>query len=975
MIFSSGEFVAGRFRIVRPLGMGAMGEVYEGYDTEVHDRVALKTIRADAEPSGSFSDRFRQEIRIARQITHPNVCRIFDLYRHPLTSGQSVLLLAMELLEGETLAQRIARIGRIPSSEALELAAQMANGLTAIHAMRVVHRDFKSSNVILASGSNGPARAVVTDFGLARSMTGDGDSHTQSGHVVGTPAYMSPEQLRGEKPTAASDIFALGVVLYEMLTGRRPFQGQERQWPILPPSNVISGLSPNWDKLILRCLEADAGKRFQSAADVRAAIDAEIRSGGVRDPAATTKTLVAAKRPSRQLAIYAGVCVALLLAAATWLMVLPSKERSTAELWYDRGVDALRDGSYYKASNALTRAVSLDRGFPMAHARLAEAWMELDFPDKAKEEFLIAAGPGLSSLPAVHQKYVEALRCTMTRDFPGAIAQYEAILRQTPHNESAKAYVDLGRAYERAELPQKALLAYKTATELEPQGPAAFLRLAELQSRTLDPSAANRNFGIAENLYRGVSDVEGEAEVLYQRGLALNQQQKFDEARELLEQALTKARAVNSHYQEVKTLLQLSIGHSLQGNAALAQVTAEKALAIARQDGIEGLTARGLVDLGNTFFLEARYAEAEKYFKDAEELARKSNSTRNQVRAQFALGNLDITRGNPDEGLPLLERCLEYYEKGNFGKEALQALVLIARGKRQKAAFDGAMKTFQRQNELATQAGDLFQQALAVEGMGNVLLEQEQYPAALEHYVKCQELGGKLRNRLFVSRSLENQGQTSWRLGRYAEARTAFGASRRIAEEAGDSGRPLLRAISESEAEMALSQQNFAEAIRRTQTILNGEESRKSMLAIRAQLVSGIAQMLSGEKNLGLKTCSAAADLAGGLTDRSLLSAARLVLAKAMLEAGDAPGALRMALELQKGFLTSHQWDSEWHCWLIASQASRRLGDAQNSRDHAERALAILSQLKHDWGDSNYDQYLKRKDIRGDQDQLSKLRF
>jgi eukaryotic-like serine/threonine-protein kinase len=280
---SEGEVLAGRFRIVRFIAAGGMGEVYEAEDEELRERVALKIIRAEILAQPNAVARFKREVHLARKVTHANVCRIFDLFRHQGESGKTAyetVFVSMELLHGKTLRERLQAGGCLPVEEARLLVEQMAAALGAAHAVGIVHRDFKPGNVVLV-GEPGRWRAVVTDFGLAlRSLTSDDSAPLATGPGVwGTPAYMSPEQLEGRPATLASDIYALGLVIYEMVTGARPFQGdtpmaaalKRLREPPVPPGGLRADLGPVWESAILRCLERDPAQRFPSA---RAVVEA-----------------------------------------------------------------------------------------------------------------------------------------------------------------------------------------------------------------------------------------------------------------------------------------------------------------------------------------------------------------------------------------------------------------------------------------------------------------------------------------------------------------------------------------------------------------------------------------------------------------------------------------------------------------------------------------------------------------------------
>src|SRR5260221_167984 len=265
--FAAGELAAGRWRIVRLLGAGGMGEVYEAEDTQLHGRGGLKALPSRLSGDAEAISRLRREVQLARKVTHPNVCRIFDLGLHE-QAGRATAFLTMELLAGETLAARLGRAGPLPTAQALPLLTQMASALDAAHAADVLHRDLKSGNVLLAPGE----RAMLMDFGIARRRGSD------SGTIYGSPDYMAPEQLAGFEVTAAADIYALGVVAYEMVTGKLPFPrdatpAQRLVDPPTPPGTMAPGLDPRWQAAILRCLERKPLARFRSGAELIRALE------------------------------------------------------------------------------------------------------------------------------------------------------------------------------------------------------------------------------------------------------------------------------------------------------------------------------------------------------------------------------------------------------------------------------------------------------------------------------------------------------------------------------------------------------------------------------------------------------------------------------------------------------------------------------------------------------------------------------
>lgn len=288
-----GKTIAGRFRIVRFIAVGGMGEVYEAEDLELRERVAIKTVPTRLLKPKALSD-LRREVQLARKVTHPNVCRIFDLFREPGGSEQQqTLFVSMELLHGRTLAKGLDEGGALDVRTAAPLIRQLASGLIAAHEVGVIHGDLKPGNVFLvdARRPNERVRVVITDFGLAIPSLDFAPSSLATlsnlgndGSIRGTLAYMAPEQLEGRRATVASDVYAFGVVIYEMMTGSRPFLDDKP--PLLinailnrrpaTPSSLRSTISKHFDKIILKALEKDPLSRYRSADEVLKALESGV---------------------------------------------------------------------------------------------------------------------------------------------------------------------------------------------------------------------------------------------------------------------------------------------------------------------------------------------------------------------------------------------------------------------------------------------------------------------------------------------------------------------------------------------------------------------------------------------------------------------------------------------------------------------------------------------------------------------------
>lgn len=295
--FEPGAIVEGRYRIIGLLGRGGMGEVYRADDLRLGQAVAIKLLPDTLSADPQRLVQFHNEVRIARQVSHPNVCRVYDIGDLPIADTTPVrhqLYLTMEYVDGEDLSSLLRRIGRLPEDKALDIARQICAGLAAAHARGVIHRDLKPANIMLDSAG----QARLMDFGLAA-------VGTVTEVRAGTPAYMAPEQLSGTGVTVQSDIFALGLVLYELFTGRRAFQAKtlgelvelHQTNTLVAPSALVPGLNPAIERVILRCVRANPDERPASAMAVAAALP-----GG--DPLAAA--LAAGETPSPQMVAAAG---------------------------------------------------------------------------------------------------------------------------------------------------------------------------------------------------------------------------------------------------------------------------------------------------------------------------------------------------------------------------------------------------------------------------------------------------------------------------------------------------------------------------------------------------------------------------------------------------------------------------------------------------------------------------------------------
>lgn len=360
--FIPGTLVAGRYRIISLLGAGGMGEVYRATDLTLAQPVALKFLSASGSTSLRMLELFHNEVRVARQVSHPNVCRVYDV-----GEADGMPYISMEYVDGEDLAALLTRIGRLPADKALEIARKICAGVAAAHDKGVIHRDLKPANIMLDRRGN----VVIMDFGLAAVADQLKGAEARSG----TPAYMAPEQLRGESATAKSDIYALGLVLYEVFTGRRVYEAGtlaellrlQESGQITSMSAIAAEIDPAVEKAIRRCLESDPARRPDSALAVSAALP-----GG--DPLAAA--LAAGETPSPELVAASGATeglplgksVPLALGLAGLIIAIPFL-RINVELHsltpYEMSVDALAQKVREHASALGYTSIPADRKYDL----------------------------------------------------------------------------------------------------------------------------------------------------------------------------------------------------------------------------------------------------------------------------------------------------------------------------------------------------------------------------------------------------------------------------------------------------------------------------------------------------------------------------------------------------------------------------------------------------------------------------------
>jgi tetratricopeptide (TPR) repeat protein len=998
-----GETIS-RYRIIDSLGEGGMGTVYLAEDITLGRHIAIKFLTSI---TPEYRARFLREARAVSGLVHPNIATVFDYGETP--DGKPYIV--MELVKGQPLNEKLEQ-GSLPLPEAVRIVSAIAAALSEAHHQGVVHRDVKPSNVVITDRG----QVKVLDFGLVKNiyegqlpeadesrLTLPG-TRTRSDVIVGTPLYLSPEQATGKKVDGRSDIFALGAVLYECITGHSAFAGasvieigaQVIHVTPAPPSKLNHSIPPELDRITMKALEKQADARYQSAEELIEDLQSVLpnlqadgfRSGG-RDtkalPAPPTHSASALRtltdvvvRPRLSLATLLLVVVGLgfiTWAVVRWWKPAPYKPIPLALDWYNKGNDALRNGALLQASKAFEQAIAADDKFPLAHARLAETWFELDYADRAKDEMLKVQSlvPNRSQLARTDALYLEGINATVTKDFPGAIKAYKELADLSPDEPSV--YVDLGRAYEKNDEIKNAIDSYVQATSRAPQYATAFLRVAILYGRQADQAGAIAAFDKADTLYQADGNFEGQAEVAYQRGFLFIQMGKWTEAEPHLLRALELARTTANEYQQVKSLLKLGDVEIVTKRVDEGRQHMRDALALAEAKGIDNYTKRALVDIGNSFVASGNdddYDEAEKYLKQSLELSQRQKDPRNSARARLMLASLADRRSNTDEIVSYVEQALPFYLQGGYRREQMSAQQLLARAKIAKGEYEQALQSLNQVFELSQKVGAHSTTWLAQEDIGLVLIRQGKYPAALAQFEESFKLAKSLNDTKNITLSLIDRANALWRLGRYDDAGVALSEVSSLAEKP-DAAKNISAPYNLALARMALSERRLQEAQSKAQAAIRLAATEIKSSAIGGRFTLGLAQSASGTPKAGDAKCQEAVEMARKSGDPYLLSESLLALAEVLMQTGDADGALKAALESQELFRRSGKQDSEWLAWLIAARASGAAGDANKAHEYAARAESLLTGLEQQWGADNYRSYLNRPDIQFSRKQLSEL--
>jgi tetratricopeptide (TPR) repeat protein len=949
------DLVPGRYRLRRPLGRGGMGEVYLADDLRLRRQVAIKLVAQERLTDPEARRRLLKEAQAAAGLDHPYICPIYDSGETP--DGRAFFV--MQYVEGETLSKVLAQRAVDPQ-EALTITSQIAQALAAAHRHGIVHRDLKPDNVIItASGA-----PKLLDLGIAKVLTAPTDATTISDAisdraVVGTPAYMSPEQVQQQPVDGRSDLFSLGAVVYEALTGTRAFPGSgpfetmanvlSAQPPL--PSVVRPQLTDRFDGLCQKLLAKRPVDRFQSADDVVDAIGhvlTDVRTG------TSHRTSATARRLSRRAIVLAVAALAIAASLGLWMRnranALPPVPEE-ANRWYERGTKAIREGAYVSGRTALEKSIALFAPHVLAYARLAEADAELEDNASAQKRLLQAASFGAeSSLPADERLRLRAVRALVLRNVDDAVTAYRELVTRRPRD--AAAWLDLGRAQETAGLRTDAKQSFAQAIQLDPSYAAAFLRLGSVLADESKYNEALDALGKAQRLYLDASDSEGEVEVLIKRGEVQAVTGQLKAARADLERAVNVSSDFDRVHQQIRSQLALSSLTASEGHFADAEKLAEVAVQRAIDHDLDSVAAEGLIDLA-ALIQGDRPDQAATLLARARQLAERRGAVRTAARARLQQAAAYEAAGRARDALAVVDDVLPFYRQGRYRRYELVGLTIAARSHLTLNEVEQARTISQQVLDVARSVKDEAQEAQAANSLAAVTTVLGEFPEALRLRNRALTIHRQQGDNEVLPFDLVNTADLLVRLGRTSDAEPLLaeldagiakgmegyvGRQRRVA---------YLRALG---AATAL---RCEESIRDANTALTtrgpGDSSTVLSPGVYAFCVARV-------------TRRAEAKLVDPETEASLARELHYWFGAAALEWRQPAAALDHAKRGLATLATVRNDEVRWRLAAVAAAAARELHDENVAQEMMRTARTALDALKAAWKD-DYGAYERRLDL------------
>lgn len=952
----SGRLLAGRYRIIGLVGEGGMGLVYRAVDEQLGLTVAVKVLRPELSADQRLVERFRRELVLARQVTHRNAVRIHDIGREG-----DLLFLTMDFVEGQSLLTVLRDEGRLEPGRVVDITRQLASALEVAHEAGVVHRDLKPGNVLIQPAG----RVCVSDFGVACS-SGVHDL-TRAGMVVGTPAYLSPEQARGGDLDGRSDLYALGLLLFEMLAGRLPSSrpGATREQRGGPPPDLRK-LRPDVPRhlawIVQRLLQPDPARRFQSAREVLDALDGKLRPpalgvlrGRSRLAAAVAVPVLAllltagstyfprtpagtARSPSSAVATASIVDTTPLRIEEPPVPVTPSAAALRA---WTQGREHLLRREDAEAVSAMQRAVAADPSLTAAWVGLARAQMGLGQQDAAREAARRAvASVGPRSGRATWE--ARALEARLRGEPEQAREIVSAWVARAPHD--LEAYVDLAEISGEAGDLAAAIATLRRVVTADPDHPRAWLLLAKHSILAGDSrSAIDEALVHALRIQERLQSDPGRAEVYNALGVAYNDLGDLDHAADSYKKAVEIRRQLGDRRGLAASLRNLAAIDAVRGEPERAEERLAEALTLVQALG----DLAGLADLSNDLGLlseeRGHYQEAMAHYREGLRLRQRLGQSLAVAESLNNVGYVCYLLGRFDDATVYWQRALTLYREG--GDQAGVALGTQGLGLLQMAQgdWDTAAESFEESLVISRELGLEEATAAALLHLGRVGLLQGRFRTALTSFAEAlprlRELGD-VRGQIELTLA---EAEAWLQIGDVDATRQRLDAAERLLAGNGGNG--------EQEAELwrlrGLLHKQRGETVAARQALRQAVAKAEASHGVVTLLQARIAQArLQGGP--GLEELRGLRDDAARLGHRGLELQVAEAITEAALARGDAAeaeAAVRRGLDAAQ---ESGAWAGAFRLHLLLAQVLERRGLPVEADSHREHAATELARLRNE---------------------------
>ncbi|HQU83666.1 MAG TPA: protein kinase [Pyrinomonadaceae bacterium] len=993
----------GRYEIKSLLGEGGMGKVYLAKDTQLERLAAIKILSPYYSDDEHRIKRFFQEAKSASALNHPNILTIYEI-----GGFKETYFIAAEYVKGETLRQRQNR-KRLSISEIIKVSKQVVSALKAAHEANIVHRDIKPENIMIRADG----LVKILDFGLAKLIAdkqNELDSkianinqvNTAPRVVLGTVAYMSPEQARGKKTDFRTDIWSYGVCLYELIAGFSPFKGETMNDQI---AEILTSEPPPLDsetpydllRIINKCLKKNADERYQNADELLEELKIYESSfkGNEQTEKITSYTEVQPTSGNRFKTVFTQLTAPIMakgIGRAAFVSVLGMvlflaafgvysfktnsvyKPNPEAVRWYREASEAARNGNDFKAQKLLEQAVNIDAKYLPAQAKLAEIWFNRDYEDKAAQTMLKVTEqiPQLKGLSENEEIYLQAVTATVRRDYQAALESYRKISDRTPENEKTTVLFDVGKAFEKLEDSKNAAQIFEEVIRRDPQFAAAYLRLGLIYWFDDQREKSLEALQKAESIYSARSDYDGLCSHFYLKGSLYGYNNEFPEAEKYLNKALELSKATNNFGLEIRTILAIGGVEFSKGENAKGEKTIKEGLSLAQTENLEYFAVTGLIDLGTVYLNQSKFSDAETNFQQALTLARANGSKLIEAQALAMLGKLELDRDKPNKAILYLQPALSFFSESNNKPQESACLLNLSIAQIFMGKYDESIEKLTQIRQKAIETDDKLFLAVSEDNIGLNHFYKGNYKEALIHFKKGIELydDQSLTQESGLSHAIISQPLIE--LGKFDEAKNHLRISEKSIEKSND--KELLNNINLLKSQIFLYENNFQETINFAQNSIKFSQNPKTENLIYSNLNCSLAELRRDNISKADEYFSKAKESLQDSENPKTSADLKMVEAEILLKKGLPNEALNSVSEAQEFFASANNKPALWRAVSLSLLASALLKDTQKISELKTESANLFISLKELFGNENFQQFRLRKDVQALISQTDKIK-